>query len=341
MFQQLTATGVQELHFFNDPATGLQAIIAIHSTKLGPALGGCRHLVYSSPQAAIEDACRLAKAMSYKAALAGLELGGGKAVLLRPPTIADHRAYFTRFGHAINHLGGRYLTAMDSGTEVKDMDVIADATSFVVSSSDTAGDPSPSTAVGVLAGIKAAAAFQLGRNQLKGLKVAIQGVGHVGYVLAQLLHQQGAQLIVADSDADKTARCQQELAATVVTPEAIYQTNCDVFAPCGLGGIINDQTINQLKCAIVAGGANNQLAEPRYGLALQRKGILYAPDYIINAGGLIYIAMQRQQQTQHAIDSKLATIGNTLTQVFTQAQQRQLSTHAVANQMAEEILNSE
>jgi leucine dehydrogenase len=248
----------------------MRAIVAIHSTKLGPALGGCRFIEYPNTNAAIIDALRLARGMSYKAAISDLAFGGGKAVIIKPKGAFDRTALFKAFGRFVEELGGRYITAKDSGTTLEDMDIIATITNYVSSTSEMV-DPSPFTAHGVRRGIEAAVKFQLGKDSLDGLRVAIQGVGYVGHYLAAELHALGAKLIVADTDTAAVTRCVNEFGAQAVGVDDIYAVDCDVFAPCALGAIINDVTIPRIKASIIAGAANNQLDENRHGKILKQK----------------------------------------------------------------------
>lgn len=293
MFDMMDAARLEGLHLAQDPATGLKAIIAIHSTRLGPALGGCRYLPYPNDEAAIGDAIRLAQGMSYKAALAGLEQGGGKAVIIRPPHLDNRGALFEAFGRFIESLGGRYITAVDSGTSSADMDCIAQQTRHVTSTTQ-AGDPSPHTALGVFAGIRASAQARLGSDDLEGLRVAVQGLGHVGYALAEQLAAVGAELLVCDLDPGRVQLAVEQLGAHPLAPEALLSTPCDILAPCGLGGVLTSQSVSQLRCAAVAGAANNQLERPEVADELEARGILYAPDYVINSGGLIYVALKHR-----------------------------------------------
>jgi leucine dehydrogenase len=295
LFDQLRAYDFGELHIKEDKATGLRAIIAIHDTRLGPALGGCRFLPYDTEQAAITDALRLARGMTYKAALAGLGHGGGKSVLIRPTRHFDRVALFHAFGRFVEDLRGHYITAEDSGTGLEDMEVIRTVTRHVTgvdASNGGSGDPSPFTALGVRRGIEACVKFKLGKDSLEGVHVAVQGVGHVGYQLCKELSAEGARLSVADVDPLKAERAHREFKATVVPLDEIFDVACDVIAPCALGSALNDRTIPRIKAKIVAGAANNQLAEPRHGDDLHARGILYAPDYAINAGGLINVAQE-------------------------------------------------
>lgn len=332
--------GFGELHCKVDNDTGMKTIVAIHSTKLGPALGGCRFIPYADTTSALYDAMRLARGMSYKAALANLPLGGGKAVIIQPTHAYDRTGYLTKFGRFINELGGRYITALDSGTELADMDIIAEQTPYVASLSKHNGDPSPFTAKGVFRGIEAAVAFQLGKNHLSGLRIAIQGIGHVGYALARNLHEAGAILTVADVDPQHVERAAREFGATIVASEDIHKVPCDVFAPCALGAIINDLSINQLQTTIIAGAANNQLAHTYHGQRLHEKGILYATDYVINAGGLIYAASKYLHTHEDEIDAQIDGIGQTLHQIFSRSVKENLPPSDIADAIAKEKLAS-
>ncbi len=295
LFDQLKAYDFGELHLKEDKATGLRAIVAIHDTRMGPALGGCRFLPYDTEQAAITDALRLARGMTYKAALAGLAHGGGKSVLIRPTRHFDRVALFRAFGKFVEDLRGHYITAEDSGTGLEDMEVIRTVTRHVTGvdvANGGSGDPSPFTALGVRRGIEACVKFKLGRDSLTGVHIAVQGVGHVGYQLCKEVAAQGAKLSVADVDPLKAERAHREFGAAVVPLDEIFEVACDVVSPCALGSAMNDKTIPRIKAKIVAGAANNQLAEPRHGDDLHARGILYAPDYAINAGGLINVAQE-------------------------------------------------
>jgi leucine dehydrogenase len=330
--------GFGDLHFKIDKATGMKAVIAIHSNKLGPALGGCRFIEYPNHTSAIEDAIRLARGMSYKAASVNLPLGGGKAVIIKPSVPFDRDAYFYAFGQFINDLGGRYITALDSGTQLQDMDIIAQHTPYVASLSRHNGDPSPSTAKGVLQGINAAVAFKLGRNNLEGLHVAIQGLGHVGYLLAGHLHKAGALLTVADINSALVKKAIDEFGAIGVATDLIHKVPCDVFSPCALGAIINDVTINQLQTSIIAGAANNQLAHHYHGKLLHDKGITYAVDYVANAGGLLFAAGKYLKTPQDEVNQKIDNIYAILFNIFEQSGQENKPTSEVADAIAEEKL---
>lgn len=339
MFDQMESAGLQDLHFCQDPDTGLQAIIAIHDTLRGPAIGGCRFISYPSTEAAVNDAVRLAKGMSYKAALAGLPHGGGKSVIIKPPHLQDRAALMRAFGRFVDSLEGRYITAMDSGTQVTDMDNIGKSTPYVTCTS-TMGDPSPATARGVFAGISATVRFMDGTDELNHMHVAVQGLGHVGYAVARLLHQAGARLTVADIDTQRVKEAQAEFGAQVVSPEQIYSVQADLFCPCGLGGIINDQTLPQLQVRAIAGSANNQLAEDSLGSALHQRGILYAPDYLINSGGLMFVALQHAHYQNQVIKDKVLTIHDALLELYQHAQRDDQPTNLIADQRAEAILRT-
>lgn len=337
MFGIMEATRLESLHVTQDPVTGLQAIIAMHSTRLGPALGGCRYLTYSDTRSAVADAARLAQSMSYKAALAGLPFGGGKAVILRPAHVPNRGALFEAFGRFIETLNGRYITAVDSGTKSEDMDCIAQYTQHVTSTR-SAGDPSPHTAMGVFAGIRASAMARLGSDDLQGLRIAVQGLGQVGYALAEQLAAAGAELLVSDLDPGRVLLAVEQLGAQAVRHETLAATPCDIFVPCGLGGVLDQATVAHLHCAVVAGAANNQLASPEVAELLEARGILYAPDYVINSGGLIYVALQHQGAELPAITAHLSRIGQRLTDIYAQAQAQNRSPARVATQQAEALL---
>src|SRR5687767_5084612 len=318
LFGHLQTHDYGEVHFRLDKATGLRSIIAIHDTRMGPALGGCRFLQYDSEEAAVIDALRLARGMTYKAALAGLAHGGGKSVIMRPPGRFDRVALFRAFGRAIDDLRGHYITAEDSGTGLEDMEVIRAVTKHVTgvdAKHGGSGDPSPFTALGVRRGIEACVKFALGKTSLSGLQIAVQGVGHVGYQLCKELHAAGAKLSVADVDKLKSERAQREFGAAVVGIDEVAAVECDVFAPCALGAGLNDHTVPHLKARIVAGAANNQLAETRHGDDLHARGILYAPDYAINAGGLVNVAQEVRGYDANAARERTMKIYDTIWEI--------------------------
>lgn len=339
MFALMQSSQVETMHFIVDPETGLKALIAIHNSHKGPALGGCRYIAYGDEESAIQDAIRLAQNMSYKAVLAGLPYGGGKAVIMRPPHVPNRAALFESFGRFIETLDGRYITAVDSGTSSADMDCIAQYTQHVTSTTE-AGDPSSHTAMGVFAGIRTTAMARLGSDNLEGLRVAIQGLGHVGYALAEQLHAAGADLLVSDLDSGKVQLAMEQFGAHPIACEALLSTPCDILAPCGLGAILNSKSVAQLRCAAVAGAANNQLSNLQIADQLEGRGILYAPDYVINSGGLIYVALQHQGESLGTITAHLSRIGTRLTEVFAHAQAEKRSPAHVADALAERLLSA-
>ncbi|MGF1468364.1 MAG: Leu/Phe/Val dehydrogenase [Sandaracinaceae bacterium] len=341
IFNHLAHYDYGEIHLRRDNASSLEAIVAIHDSRLGPALGGCRFIHYDKEEDAIIDALRLARGMTYKAALAGIPHGGGKSVIIRPSIRFDRSQLFRAFGRFVDSLGGRYITAEDSGTSIEDMEVVRSVTQHVTGvkpESGGGGDPSPWTALGVRRGIEACAKFLLGRDDLHGMHVAVQGVGHVGYQLCKQLHALGATLTVADVDPLKSERAMREFDAKVVPLDAIYGIECDVFSPCALGSALNDDTIPRLRCRIVAGAANNQLAEPRHGDDLMQRGILYAPDYAINAGGLINVAQEASGYHEEAAREGTMKVYDTVYEIAERARNAEEPTHRIAATMAQEIL---
>lgn len=333
----------EHVAFFQDKASGLKAIIAVHNTNLGPSLGGCRMWPYADSSEALNDVLRLSRGMSYKAAMADLKLGGGKSVIIGDPRKDKTTDLMLAMGRFVDSLGGKYITAEDSGIAVSDIQVMGENTQFVsgieakyrYDGGEADGNPAPSTAYGVFVGLQASVKHQL-NSDLNGVKVAIQGLGHVGYRLAEHLHAHGAQLFVTDIFPDNLERAKQELKATVVSPDAIFGLDVDVFAPCAMGAAINSVTLEQIKAKVIAGAANNQLAEEGLGQVVRDKGILYAPDYVINAGGVIDIYHQRQLSTANAMRAHIEKIGSTLEQIFQRADSEQLPTNLVANVIAEE-----
>jgi len=325
--------------YIKDKDTGLRAIIAVHNTNLGSAVGGCRMFPYANENEALQDVLRLSRGMTYKSALAGLPMGGGKAVI-----IGDHRndkspALLEAMGRFIDSLGGQYITAEDSGTCVADMKIIGRHTQYISGVSDDqsfGGDPSPLTAYGVFCGIQSAVNHRLGKQHLNGVRVAVQGAGAVGYYLIEQLIDAGATVAVADINQANVKRV-EALGATPVSIDDIIGVDADVFAPCAMGAVLNDKSILSLGSPIVAGGANNQLAEIRHAEALRQRGILYAPDFVINAGGIIEIYHQWQGSSDVVSKAHIAKIGETLNQIFVASDQRGLSTAVVAEQLAEEI----
>jgi len=335
IFETLAETDHEQLVYCHEPSSGYRGIIAIHNTTLGPALGGTRYWHYKSESDAVIDALRLSRGMTYKAAVAGLSLGGGKSVVMANHGTQDREAVFRAHGRFIESLKGRYITAEDVGTSPADMDYIKLETEHVVGLQGRSGDPSPVTAYGVYQGIKAAAKVRLGSDSLAGKTVAVQGCGHVGYYLCGYLHEEGARLVVTDIDTEKVKRVVEEFRAKAVGLDEIYGVQADVFAPCALGAVINDNTIRQLKVKVVAGGANNQLAEERHGDMLEEKNILYAPDYVLNAGGLINVNSELEGWSAERAKRKAGEIYDTLLRLFDLAKEEGIPTYRAADRLAE------
>lgn len=333
----------ESLHYVQDADTGLQAIIAIHSTALGPAAGGCRRWQYASDEAALTDALRLSRGMTYKNAIAGLRFGGGKSVILANDEIPKSEELFRAFGRAVDSLGGRYITAEDVGCSVEDMRHVNKETSFVSglpkSGESAGGDPSPITAYGVFLGIQAAARARLGTDSLKDVRVAVQGVGHVGLHLCRLLHEAGAILTVADVNNENLKQASSELPVTEVAPTEILYSDVDILAPCALGNILTSVTIPKLKAKVIAGGANNQLATEDDGARLTERGILYAPDYVINAGGIINVAHEYfGDSSEDRVRADVAKIPERLRAIFDEAEETGQPTNIIADELARRIV---
>ena len=341
LFEHLEKYRYGEVHVRRDAESGLAAIVAIHDSRLGPALGGSRFISYAHEELALIDALRLARGMTYKAAITGLPHGGGKSVIIRPSKAFDRTALFTEFGRFIENLGGRYITAEDSGTSVADMEIVRKQTRHVTGlppKDGGGGDPSPYTALGVRRGIEACVKHALGRSSLDGVRVSIQGVGHVGYYLAKELHTLGAKLTVSDIDLARTNRVREEFNAVVVQNDQIFGQDVDVFAPCALGAVLDDGTIPLIRAKIIAGAANNQLAEPRHGDALQARGIVYGPDYAINAGGLVNVAQEYAGYDEKVSHEKVLRIYDTIFEIVERAKATGVSSDKVADQIVEEKL---
>ncbi len=333
----------EQVVFCRNKESGLRAIIAIHNTALGPALGGTRMWNYKSEEDALIDVLRLSKGMTYKAAVAGLNLGGGKAVIIGDSKTQKTEEMFRAFGAYVNSLNGQYITAEDVGTTVKDMEYLFMETPYVTgipAAFGGSGDPSPYTAHGVFMAIKASVKEKFGSDEVAGLRVNVQGLGNVGRHLVEFLVQAGARVGIADIDADKvkglTARMPE---LHVLGAEEIITSECDVFAPCALGAVINDQTIGRLKCKIVCGGANNQLAEARHGDALRELGILYAPDFVANAGGLMNVFVELEGYSSDRAFDKTKQVYENMLRVFKMAKDEDVATHVAANRVAEHRLN--
>ncbi|MGF3103585.1 branched-chain amino acid dehydrogenase [Rossellomorea sp. DUT-2] len=339
IFSYMEKYDYEQLVFCQDESSGLKAIIAIHDTTLGPALGGTRMWTYESEEAAIEDALRLAKGMTYKNAAAGLNLGGGKTVIIGDPRKDKNEEMFRAFGRYIQGLNGRYITAEDVGTTVADMDLIHEETDYVTGISPafgSSGNPSPVTAYGVYRGIKAAAKEAFGTDSLEGKTIAVQGIGNVAYNMCRHLHEEGANLIVTDINKEAVQRAVDEFGAKAVDINEIYGVECDIFAPCALGAIINDETIPQLKAKVIAGAANNQLKETRHGDAIHEMGIVYAPDYVINAGGVINVADELYGYNSERAMKKVEQVYNNVERVIEIAKRDNVPTYVAADRMAEE-----
>ncbi|RAK58009.1 Glu/Leu/Phe/Val dehydrogenase dimerization domain-containing protein [Phenylobacterium deserti] len=342
LFDSTSFEGHEGVHAFHDEKTGLKSIIAVHSTARGPAAGGCRMWPYASADLALEDALRLSRAMSYKNAMADLELGGGKSVIIGDSRTQKTPALFEAFGRAVESLGGKYWTAEDVGVSPADLAHAAKTTRYVAGlegAAASSGDPSPVTAEGVFRGIRLCVERKLGRD-LAGVTVALQGVGHVGGYLAEKLHAAGARLVITDVNAEALARVAEATGAQVVAPAAIFEVPCDVFAPCALGGAVNAETLLRIKAPVIAGAANNQLAHPDVGRALHERGVLYAPDYVINGGGIINVAAEIRALGEGAafdaqwVESKLARLMQTLEEVLDRAAAEKRPTQDVANEIA-------
>lgn len=339
LFQLMKNQEHEEVVFFYDKASKIKAIVAVHDTTLGPALGGCRMWNYRTETEAIEDVLRLSKAMTYKAAAAGLNVGGGKAVIIRNPRDPNRETIFRTFGRFVNSMKGRYITSQDVGTTVEDMEFVHMETEHVVgiqSISGGSGDPAPLSARGIFVGIKAAARETFGFDDISGLTVAIQGLGAVGYHLASMLHETGCKLIITDIDQDALKRTADKFEAKAVRPDEIYDAKADVFAPCALGGIINDETIPRFKFRIIAGGANNQLKDKHHGQLLKDKGITYAPDYLISAGGLINVSFELDHYDRERAKLRINGIYDTLLKVFQIAREEDIPTYKAADRLAEQ-----
>ena len=333
--RQIPSATHEEIHRVEDPATGLTGFIAIHSTQLGPAAGGLRMRPYASPEEALEDVRRLSEGMTYKNAAAGLPLGGGKAVIIGDPATDKTPEKLRAFGRAIHSLNGRYVTAEDMGMSPADMGILAKETPHVAGLAVGAlasGDPSPVTARGIFNAIRTARAHTEGSADLRGVRVSVQGLGHVGWHLCRLLYDAGADLIVTDVDPARIEKAKSEFGARPVATPKIYSVQADIFAPCAIGGILNAETIPQLQVRIVAGGANNQLATPEDAKALHGRSILYAPDFIANGGGIINVATEilKIADRDAYVPEKLSALDATMAEVLDQARQQDISPDAVA-----------
>lgn len=340
LFDKLADMGHESILMASDPSCGYRGIIAVHSTALGPALGGTRFWQYDTDDAAITDALRLSRGMTYKNAVAGLDLGGGKSVIIGDNRTKNREAIFRAHGRAVESLGGRYITAEDVGTGTADMDFVNLETQHVAGLKHKSGDPSPVTAHGVFRAVQASAKNRWGSDDLHGKTVTIQGCGSVGRYLAKELHEAGAKLIVSDIDPERTARVAKETGATVVQGDEIYSAKADIFAPCALGGIINDDTLPMLKVEVISGGANNQLLEERHGQKLEEMGMQYAPDYVANAGGVINVFGEVAGWDAGRALRKADEIYDTILSVFEIARTEGIPSYEAADRLAERRLAS-
>jgi len=333
----------ESLHYFHDDATGLQAIIAVHSTALGPAAGGCRRWVYPSSADALTDVLRLSRGMTYKNAVAGLRFGGGKAVILANDAAPKSRELFHAFGRVVDSLAGKYVTAEDVGCSVDDMRWVHEQTEFVSglpqSGTDAGGDPSPWTALGCFQGIEAAVKSRLDTDSVRGLRIAVQGVGHVGHYLCRLLHEAGAELVIADVNSNNLSRVSAEMPVTVMTPRDILFADVDVLAPCALGNILTSVTIPRIRARVIAGAANNQLSTAADGALLAERDILYAPDYVINAGGIISVAAEYYgSSSEDEVRADVGRIKDRLMNIFDQARETGRPTNELADDLARRVV---
>jgi leucine dehydrogenase len=334
---QLTKMGHEQVLFCNDAKTGLKAIIAVHNTVLGPALGGTRMWKYDNEADALHDVLRLSRGMTYKNSISGLDLGGGKAVIIGDARTMKSEALFRRFGQFVNGLAGKYITAEDVGISPDDMVHVSKETNHVVGLPGKSGDPSPVTAYGVYMGMKACAKMQFGTDSLNGKTVAVQGVGHVGQYLVKHLAAEGAKVFITDIHEETLKKVAETYGASVVAPQEIYDVPIDIYAPCALGATVNDDTLARLSCSIISGAANNQLAdEQKHGMAVMEKGILYAPDYAINAGGVINCFSEVSGLSLEWSQQKAGEIYQTIYQILERSKNEGIPTYQIANRMAEE-----
>ncbi|WP_419147854.1 Leu/Phe/Val dehydrogenase [Pseudoalteromonas 'SMAR'] len=342
VFNQVEFDNHEQVVFCADEASGLKAIIAVHNTNLGPAVGGCRLWDYASDEDAVYDVLRLSKGMTYKNAVARLPFGGGKSVIIGDAKAIKSEALFRAFGKHLERLGGSYYSAEDVNITTGDVMMMHKETNYVMGLEGKSGNPSPLTALGTYLGIKAAYKHQHGHEDLAGVKVAVQGLGAVAYTMCKYLHEAGAELFVTDINQESVDRVVNDFGATAVGIDEIYDLDVDVYAPCALGATINDETIPRIKAKIIAGCANNQLAESRHGEIIREKGILYAPDYVINAGGIInvYYETKAEGYDKAAATKHVEGIYDTLTEIFKRSEAEQKSTHIIADELAQEIIKN-
>lgn len=340
VFGQLSFDNHEQVVFCNDKDTGLKAIIGIHNTVLGPALGGTRMWNYTSEWEAVNDVLRLSRGMTFKSAITGLNLGGGKAVIIGDAKTQKTPELMRRFGEFVHSLSGKYITAEDVGMETADMDTVREVTPYVTGISESkggAGNPSPVTAYGVFMGMKAAAKFKFGSDDLEGRSILVQGIGHVGETLVEHLTQEGAKVFISDINEDRLSQVSSKYGATIFAGNDLYGADVDIYAPCALGATINDDTIHRLKAKVIAGAANNQLAdEVAHGKILREKGIVYAPDFLINAGGIINVYAELENYDKKEIMRKTENIYNTTLQILESAEKNDITTHFAALNIAQQ-----
>ena len=343
VFGQVSFDGHEQVVFCNDKDTGLKAIIGIHNTVLGPALGGTRMWNYANEWEALNDVLRLSRGMSFKSSISGLNLGGGKAVIIGDAKTQKTPELMRKFGEYVNSLSGKYITAEDVGMETKDMDTVREVTQYVTGISEEkggSGNPSPITAYGVFMGLKAATKYRFGSDNLEGKKVLVQGIGHVGEVLVQHLTESGAIVTIADINEDRLHAVGQKYGAKIFTGEDLYSAEVDIYAPCALGATSNDATIHKIQAKVIAGAANNQLAnEVVHGAILKEKGILYAPDFLINAGGVINVYSELANLTRAQVMEKTENIYNTSLEIFKFAETNNITTHQAAMSIAQKRID--
>lgn len=333
IFNEVNFDDHEQVVFVSEAKSGLKGIIAVHNTHLGPAMGGCRMWNYASEALAVNDVLRLSRGMTYKNAVAGLPIGGGKSVIIGNPKTDKTPALFEALGEALERLGGRYITAEDVGTSPQDMAHVATQTRYVAGLG-ASGDPSPYTALGCFVGAQAAVKHHFKRDSMEGLTVALQGLGHVGFDYARRLHAAGAKLVVADIDEAALERARTEFGAEVVGVDAIYDVEADIYAPCALGATLNPHTLSRLRVKIVAGGANNQLATDEIGDMLRQKGVLYTPDFVLNAGGIIKVCYEYLKKPEADVEAHVREISSTLAEIFARADREGRSTAVVADELA-------
>jgi leucine dehydrogenase len=344
VFGQPSFDNHEQIVFCNDKDTGLKAIIGIHNTVLGPALGGTRMWQYRNEWEALNDVLRLSRGMTYKSAITGLNLGGGKAVIIGDAKTQKTPQLMKRFGEFVHSLSGKYITAEDVGMETADMDLVRDVTPYVTGISENrggAGNPSPITAYGVFMGMKAAAKYKFGSDVLEDRKVIVQGVGHVGEALVEHLTNEGAKVIIADINQERLLEVSKKYGAKIYTGNDIYSEDVDIYAPCALGATINDDTIYKIKAKVIAGAANNQLAqEEKHGLILRERGIVYAPDFLINAGGIINVYAELEGYDKKEIMRKTENIYNTTLEILSNAETNKITTNSAALNIAQKRIET-